>query len=206
MKVGIINYGLGNLASVGGALVELGVEPVICQSPDQLDSLSRIILPGVGAFTEGMKMLKDASWPQAISLSLERGATLLGICLGMQMLASRGTEGGLTEGLGLIPGDVKLLSQFGCQERIPHVGWNEVHFERESELLAGIEDRSDFYFVHSYAFEPADTSDQIAVTRYGADIPVLVSRGPVRGCQFHPEKSSRVGLRFLKNFIEMGPC
>ena len=203
MKVGIVNYGMGNLASVERAIETIGHEPSIAQHPEDLRDVSRIILPGVGAFAEGMDRLDQGGWTTQIRrLARDEAKPLLGICLGMQFLADRGLEGGRREGLGLVPGEIISLRDMGCNERVPHVGWNEVEIGRDDPLLSSISDRTDFYFVHSYAFKVADPANVIGTAPYGCKVAAVVRRSNVWGTQFHPEKSSKAGLQLLRNFID----
>lgn len=207
MKVAIINFGMGNLGSVRRAFEDLGVEPVLANHPSSLFDANRIVLPGVGAFGEGMAHLRRGGWGDALNeVVVAQGRPLLGICLGMQMLATTGHEGGETQGLGMIPGRVQRLDELGCGLRIPHVGWNEVRYRTDDALFCGIPDASDFYFVHSYAFVPQASEDLIATVPYGIDIAAVVRRGHVFGCQFHPEKSSKAGRQLLRNFLSYLPC
>jgi glutamine amidotransferase len=202
MKVALIDYGMGNLGSVRRAIGELGAEPLLADAPAKLGGAERIILPGVGAFGDGMGLLQAGGWVNAIREEAAKGKPVLGICLGMQLLATRGVEGGETEGLGLVPGDVVPLASLGCELRIPHVGWNSVALRGAGAgLMRGIPEGTDFYFVHSYAFRPRDPADVVATTAYGVPIPAVVARGNVMGTQFHPEKSSRAGFRLLRNFL-----
>jgi glutamine amidotransferase len=207
MKVAIINYGVGNLSSVRRAFEELGAEPIIANHPSTLYDVNRIVLPGVGAFKEGMAHLDHGGWSEALREVVgEQGKPLLGICLGMQLLASEGHENGVTPGLGLIPGQVRRLDELGCTLRIPHVGWNEACHDGSDVLFEGIPDRSDFYFVHSYAFVTEAAEHRLATVPYGVDLTAAVRRGHVFGCQFHPEKSSKAGRRLLRNFLSYSPC
>ena len=202
MKVALIDYGLGNLGSVRRAIGELGADPQLADTPAKLACADRIILPGVGAFADGMALLQKGGWVSAIREEAGKGKPLLGICLGMQLLATQGLEGGRTEGLGLIPGDVVPLAGLGCELRIPHVGWNSVALrDPGASMMRGIPAGTDFYFVHSYAFQPSDERDVVATTSYGIPIPAAVARRSVMGTQFHPEKSSRAGFRLLRNFL-----
>jgi len=201
MKLIVINYGMGNLASVSRALEECGGEPVVSNDPNSLAAADRIILPGVGAFGDGMRNLRDSGWPDAIRGALENPEVcLLGICLGMQLLADKGYEHGEHEGLGLVHGKVVRMSP-RKGERIPHVGWNELNPVRESGLTKGIAAGADFYFVHSYHLEPDDEDNVIGRTPYAGDFVSVVQRRNVFGTQFHPEKSSFAGFQVLKNFL-----
>ncbi len=202
MTVAIIDYGMGNLGSVSGALAELGASPVITRQPADLAGADRIILPGVGSFAEGMENLTGLGWVNAIRREVEAGKPLLGICLGMQLLATRGTEGGDIAGLDFVPGVVKRLDTAGCDQRIPHVGWNSLAVTgRSHALLEGIPDGTDFYFVHSYVLEPANEADVIGRTDYAVPFTSAVGRTRVLGTQFHPETSSKAGFRVLRNFL-----
>jgi glutamine amidotransferase len=212
MRVGIIDYGVGNLGSVLRALEEIRVKPVLINRAVDLKSVDRSILPGVGNFSDCARLLVAGNWIDALREEvLGCGRPLLGVCVGMQLLADSSTEGALdgkdTPGLGLIPGRVRHLRSFGCAERVPHVGWNGITITRSEEnLFDGICDGTDFYFVHSYAFAPRDIEDVLAVADYGVPIVAAVQRGLVWGTQFHPEKSSRAGFRLLRNFIEAPLC
>jgi glutamine amidotransferase len=207
MKVAIINYGMGNLNSVRRAFEEIGVQVVIANHPSQLYEVDRVVLPGVGAFSEGMANLTQGGWIQALhDVVILRNMPMLGICLGMQMLASIGYEGCEAEGLGFIPGEVKKINLLGCAERIPHMGWNEVRYQANDLIFNNIAENSDFYFVHSYAFMPRNLSNLIAVVDYGSELTAVVRSGNVFGCQFHPEKSSKAGREFLNNFMSYSSC
>lgn len=213
MNIGIIDYGVGNLGSVMRALEEFRVIPNLITSPSQLDSSNGLILPGVGNFSECMKRLSDGGWPSAIQQSVASGQPILGICLGMQLLASAGTEGPIDEplrstpGLDLIKGSVQRLDRLGCTLRVPHMGWNSINLHgMPSPLFNGIPDGTDFYFVHSYAFVPESEENLLATTNYEVAVTAAVGRGTVWGTQFHPEKSSRAGHRVLKNFLEIVAC
>jgi glutamine amidotransferase len=207
MKVAIVDYGMGNLGSVRRALAELGVDAIIAGHPEQLAAADRLILPGVGSFSDGMALLTQGGWREAIRhQTLELGKPLLGICLGMQLLASRGSEGGETPGLDLIPGQVSRLDTLGCALHIPHVGWNAISRTDDDELFSGIPDGTDFYFVHSYAFRPTREEHTLAHTDYGIQVVAAVGTGNILGTQFHPEKSSKAGFRVLRNFLERKPC
>jgi glutamine amidotransferase len=204
MKVAVIDYGMGNLGSVCRALTKLGAAAFIADQPGQLDSAQQILLPGVGSFGDGMKNLVRGGWVDAIQNAVASAKPLLGICLGMQLLASRGTEGGICDGLDLIPGEVKRLDEFGCTLRIPHVGWNNIRLTGTSGPLFGaIPAGTDFYFVHSFAFQTAMKNDVLAEVDYGTEVTAAVGRGNVFGTQFHPEKSSKAGFRLLKNFLNL---
>jgi glutamine amidotransferase len=204
MKVLVVDYGMGNLASVGRALEECGASVVTSDDPGEIERAEAVVIPGVGAFADGMKNLNARHLSDSIRrVAGEARVPVLGICLGMHLLADRGFEGGEIEGLGLIGGEVRRLeAQPG--ERLPHVGWNEVQVEDRGGLLDEIESGTDFYFVHSYHLAPADEGDVAARTPYCGGFVSVVRRHNVWGTQFHPEKSSRPGFRVLANFLKQG--
>ncbi|HPV44394.1 MAG TPA: imidazole glycerol phosphate synthase subunit HisH [Methylotenera sp.] len=207
MKVAIINYSMGNLSSVRRSFEEIGADAVIANHPSALYEVDRIVLPGVGAFAEGMAHLNQGGWVTALHDVVNlQNKPLLGICLGMQMLASKGYEGTETEGLGFIPGEVKRIDLLGCNERIPHMGWNEVCYKSKSVMFDNIPEASDFYFVHSYAFVPTNSDNLIATVNYGCELTAAINSHHVFGCQFHPEKSSKAGRQLLKNFMSYSAC
>ena len=198
----VIDYGMGNLGSVKRALEECGAnEVVISHYEADFDKCTHAILPGVGSFKDAMQNLHLHNLPARIKkLALEDKIPFLGICLGMQLLASLGEEHGNTEGLGLIPGTVKLFKSIK-QERIPHVGWNEIDKQNEHPVFENIPDKSDFYFVHSYHFVVEEKEDIVATTPYCGNFTSVVGRNNIVGTQFHPEKSSFAGFQLLKNFL-----
>jgi len=202
MTVAIIDYGMCNLDSVKRAVEECGGHPIVTSRPEDLERASRIILPGVGAFPDAMRNIRDRGLDKELSSRvLECGVPLLGICLGMQLLATKGWEVEETEGLALIQGDVRRLEPFGDDQRLPHVGWNEVHPRRDSPLFRGVAAGRDFYFVHSYHLCPHDEADVVAWTPFARGFVCAVQRGTIFGVQFHPEKSQRVGFQVLRNFL-----
>jgi glutamine amidotransferase len=203
-NVAIIDYGMGNLDSVARAVEECGGDPWITDQPASLEKAGWIILPGVGSFTDGMAHLLERGWPDVLhDHVMNKAIPFLGICLGMQLMASKGWEGGETAGLGWIPGEVKRLDPQDSKERIPHVGWNEVHLSKETPLFDGVSSRRDFYFVHSFHLACADDKDVLAVTPYCGHFASVVVKDRLFGVQFHPEKSQRFGLQILKNFLSI---
>ena len=212
MKVGVIDYGVGNLGSVLRALEELRVTPLLVNRATDMHATDCLILPGVGNFADCARLLDDGGWVNALRDEVQGYCRpLLGVCVGMQLLADNSTEGAAegqnTTGLGFIPGKVLNLRSFGCTQRVPHVGWNGITRTRHDDhLFNAIPDGTDFYFVHSYAFLPEDSADVLATTDYGVPVTAAVRRGNVWGTQFHPEKSSRAGFRLLRNFIEGPAC
>lgn len=202
MNVAIIDYGMGNLGSVRRAFEECHANVLVITQPEELKMVDRIVLPGVGAFADAMSNLQSAGWIDALKECVqERRIPLLGICLGMQVLADKGFEGGEVDGLGLIRGQVRKLSAEPQSLRIPHIGWNEINIVRSSPLIENIESGTDFYFVHSYHFIPNSNDHIVALTPYGGRFASIVSDGIVFGVQFHPEKSSRPGFALMKNFL-----
>lgn len=213
MRVGVIDYGVGNLGSVCRSLEELRVSPVLVDRATDLHTVDCMILPGVGNFGDCMDILRTCGWVAALQDEVQgRGKPLLGVCLGMQLLAGYGTEGSEgqasdgIEGLGFVPGRVQHLATLGCRLRIPHVGWNAIEPVAATGLFDGIPAGTDFYFVHSYAFHAADRADVLATTQYDITVTAAVHRGRVWGTQFHPEKSSRAGFRVLRNFLSGEAC
>ena len=206
MTVGIVDYGVGNLGSVFRAIELIDQKAKIIQQPSELDSVTKVILPGVGNFTDCKNLLDLSGWSDSLKANVvDLGLPMLGICVGMQLLADYGSEGALNEhtpGLGFISGSVQSLKDLRCKERVPHMGWNSVSSSTKDRLFKDIPDNTDFYFVHSYAFVPKfDVSIQ-ATTNHGIEIVASVQKDNIYGTQFHPEKSSKAGLKVIKNFID----
>ena len=195
--IAIIDYGAGNLFSVKNALDFLGVENIITKDAEEIKKADKLILPGVGAFPDAMKMLCEAGLVEVIKEQVKTKA-LMGICLGMQMLFEKSYEFGETKGLGFIPGTVELMKPEN-DLLIPHIGWNALIKNVECPLLQNIEEGDYVYFVHSFA-AVTEGENVAAYCDYGMKVPALVARGNVYGCQFHPEKSGKTGLEILKNF------
>lgn len=203
MSVLIVDYNLSNLGSIRRSIEECGVSPVVSNDPGKLKTASRIVLPGVGSFTDGMANLREMGWAPALrEAAMEDRIPLLGICLGMQLLAEKGEEGGTVGGLKLIPGEVRRFAPEDSSTRIPHVGWNEVWKASGNHLFEGIPDGSDFYFVHSYHFIPRRKEHILATTPYCGNFVSAIGVGNIFGVQFHPEKSGRPGFQILKNFLK----
>lgn len=195
MLIIVVDYGLGNLKSVRKALEYAGAEVRISRDPSEIEKADGLVLPGVGAFSEGME--KNRPFRRALYDFASSGRPLLGICLGMQMLAEWSEEGGHHEGLGLIPGGVVRFRGV----KTPHMGWNLVRM-RDHPLFQNLGKEEYFYFVHSYYLK-TDGEFSIASCSYGVNFDAAVSRENIMGTQFHPEKSGRAGLRVIKNFVEM---
>ena len=198
--IAIIDYGAGNLFSVKNALDYLGLENKITKSAEDLVAADRMILPGVGAFPDAMRMLNESGLVEVIKSEVQK-KPLLGICLGMQMLFEKGYEFGETEGLGLIKGSVKLMEPEG-NLAIPHIGWNSLEFNEPCKLLEKCSEGEYVYFVHSYAAD-CPSENVAAYTDYGMKVPALVQNGNVYGSQFHPEKSGETGLNILRCFAAL---
>lgn len=209
-NVGIINYGMGNLRSVENACRHLGAEVRVLASPSELDGVSHVILPGVGAFGDGMRNLRQRGWVDPVRQLLRQQRPFLGICLGMQLLAEKGREFGEHEGLGWIEGTVEQLQNTAGMPgfRLPHIGWNGVELRPGSALAAVLPSRPCFYFVHSYVLVPRTDDAVVGWCEHGSRFPALLHHGTVLAAQFHPEKSQRHGLAVLKFFLGMGgkPC
>ena len=201
--VAIVDYGVGNLFSLKSSFALLGEEAVVTGDPAVIQNAPRILLPGVGAFGDAAKKLRESGLGSVVKEEAAKGKPLLGICLGMQLLLAKSYEYGEHEGLGLIKGDIRPLSETVPETyKIPHMGWNGLSFTGEKHPLFRYIDEGDFvYFVHSY--HAVSCPSVIATTEYGANITAAVAEGSVMGCQFHPEKSGSVGLRILKAFTEM---
>lgn len=203
MHVAIVDYGVANLDSVARAVEECGGRPLVTDRPQDLATAAAVVLPGVGAFAKGMANLQERGLDEALVEDVAANEVpLLGVCLGMQLLGTVGTEGGdETPGLGLVPGRVERIEVGDL--RVPHVGWNEARQVRPHPLFDGIADRRDFYFLHSYELRCQDPANVIATTPYGLDLVAAVAHGSVAGVQFHPEKSQRAGFDLLRNFMRV---
>ena len=199
----IIDYGVGNLFSLQSSFSAIGEQAVVTKDPDVLTRADRLVLPGVGAFKDARAALKDSGLEQTIIKLAKEGKPFLGICLGMQMLFDRDFEDGIHEGLGLIPGEVRPISEtIGNNLKIPQIGWNALIFRNQSRLFRYIKEGDFVYFVHSYHATGCDAWTT-AVTEYGGLLTASVEKDNVFGCQFHPEKSGDVGLSILKAFVEI---
>ena len=204
--VGIIHCGTGNIGSVANAIEHIGGDARIVNSPEELEECERIILPGVGSFLEGMGSMRSKGFETALQLhAIELKKPTLGICLGMQLMAAYGTEGGGCRGLGWFDGSVEKLVPGTSAERIPHVGWNQLTIHREHDLLRGVPIQTDFYFVHSYAMKVANENELIASCDYASGVTAIVGRDNIFATQFHPEKSQDSGLKILENFLDWNP-
>ena len=201
--IAIINYGVGNLFSLKSSLAYLGLDTIVTADPQVIESADRIILPGVGAFADAKARLEATGLIPLLKNQTESGKPLLGICLGMQMLFDQSLEYGVHEGLGLIHGTVSPIAQdLRIPLKVPHMGWNALHFTRPDPLFRYVNEGEHVYYVHSYYAKDC-AADTIATSEYGLTITGAVGRGKIYGTQFHPEKSGKVGLAILAAFAEL---
>lgn len=202
--IAVVDYGVGNLFSLASSLSAVGADAFVTGEADAIRSADKILLPGVGAFADAVKKLRERGLFSLLREEAREGKPLLGICLGMQLLFEKSYEFGEHEGLALIPGTVRpIAEQIPAGLKIPHIGWNALHFTgARHPLFRYIKDGDSVYFVHSYA--AVDCGDAvIATAEYGAPLTAAVAKGSVLGCQFHPEKSGNVGLSILRAFCEL---
>ncbi len=203
-RVALVDYGSGNYASVRNAFRHLGVTVADVERPEQLEAESHIVLPGVGAFGNVMDKLSKSGFTEAIRREvLHREKFFLGICVGMQVLATTGMEFGSHPGLGIIPGKVTPIEPDDGKLSIPHMGWNQVSVQGDCALFTGMDLEPTFYFVHSFHFLPDNPEDRLGICDYGGPVTACVGRNRVFGVQFHPEKSQEAGLQLLRNFANI---
>lgn len=200
--VAIIDYDAGNIKSVEKAIQLLGEEAIVTRNPEDILSASSVILPGVGSFGDAMEKLHKYGLIPVIKEVVKREIPFLGICLGLQLLFERSEESPGVEGLGILSGEIKRIPDNG-ELKIPHIGWNSLKYPNMGRLYKGISEDCYVYFVHSYYLEAKEEESVVATTEYGTMIHASVEKGNVFACQFHPEKSSSVGLKILKNFLEI---
>ena len=201
MKIAIIDYGMGNLHSAAKALEKVGAQVKVTSDPELVRQADKVILPGVGAFGDCMKNLNERELAPVIHEVIAAGKPFLGICVGLQLLFEGSEEDPGVAGLGIFKGMVRKIAAPGL--KIPHMGWNNLEYRTSSSLFQGLPPAAYVYFVHSYHAVPTDESCITAVTDYGGQVTAAVGRGLVQAVQFHPEKSSSVGLKILANFKEM---
>ena len=200
--IALIDYDAGNIRSVEKALAALGEETEVTRDAERILAADRVILPGVGSFSDAMGKLHSFQLVDVIKETIRRKTPFLGICLGLQLLFERSEESPGVEGLGILKGEIlRIPEKDGL--KIPHIGWNSLTFPNQGRLFEGIEENSFVYFVHSYYLKAAEPSIVTAETEYGTLIHASVEKDNVFACQFHPEKSSSVGLSILKNFISL---
>lgn len=204
--IGIVDHGTGNLLSVFNAFEMAGADVKLCLCPDELADVERIVLPGVGAFSDCMENLHKKNFVPALEHAVfEKKLPIMGICLGMQVMADRGFEGGEHLGLGWIPGKVVRMTPDNPQLRVPHIGWNDVQYGNNSPLFSGLRKSPDFYFVHSYHYICESKVDVDATCEYGGVVTVALRKNNIFATQFHPEKSQDPGLRVIENFLDWEP-
>lgn len=200
--IAIIDYDAGNMKNVEKAIRKLGYDVVLTRNENELFHAEKVILPGVGAFGDAMKNLRQYGMDEVIRSITEKGIPFLGICLGMQLLFEKSEEAQGVRGLGLLKGEIrKIPNQEGI--KVPHMGWNSLHLQNGGRLFKGMENDPYVYFVHSYYLKAEEEQIVKATTRYGVEIHASVEKENLFGCQFHPEKSSDTGMRILKNFVEL---
>ena len=200
--VAIIDYGVGNLFSLCSSLQKIGVAAVVTAEPEEIAAADKIILPGVGAFADAIQKLRDSGMDRIVIDEARSGKPIMGICLGMQLLFEKSYEYGEHKGLGLLAGSVVgMQDRIPSDLKIPHIGWNALHFVGQSELFKYIKEEDCVYFVHSFYAEGCEDS-LIATAEYGKELTAAVQKDNVCGCQFHPEKSGEVGLNILRAFCE----
>lgn len=198
--IAVINYGLGNLHSVQKAIAFMGCKAEVTDDPETILRADKVVVPGVGAFADGMKGVVSRGLVPALREVVQAGKPLLGICLGMQLFFEESEESGLHQGLGLLQGKVKAFDHPGI--KIPQIGWNQLNVENESWLMEDIQQGSYVYFNHGYYCQPENESDILTTTMYGIRFASSVQRDNVLGVQFHPEKSQKIGLKIIQNFVE----
>ena len=197
--IGLVDYGMGNRRSVEKALEHVGASVLVSSDPAALVHARALVVPGVGAFPRAMERLRALGLDSFLIERASAGVPLLGICLGMHLFFERSSELGGSEGLGIVPGEVRLLAAGDL--KTPQIGWNEVRWERPAEVLDGLGEHAAFYHVHSFVAVPADPADVLGSAEYGERFTSLVAHGSFLGAQFHPEKSSHDGLRLLANWV-----
>ncbi|NBP68515.1 MAG: imidazole glycerol phosphate synthase subunit HisH [Cytophagia bacterium] len=204
--VGILDYGMGNLLSVYSAFDYLAADVKICKHPEDLEDVDRIVIPGVGAFKDCIDKINNNGFREVLEIEvLKKGKPTLGICLGMQIMASKGTEGGDYNGLGWFDATVTRLHPTDTDKRVPNIGWNDVAFNSKVPLFKGLPDKVDFYLVHSFYMKTINASDVVATYDYDYPVTAAVLKNNIFATQFHPEKSQDFGLKILENFIAWNP-
>jgi glutamine amidotransferase len=200
--IAIVDYEMGNLRSVQKAFERVGHAATITSEPAVLAAAEKIVLPGVGAFRDAIGALRQRNLVEPIHAAIQSGKSFLGICLGLQLLFDKSYEDGTYDGLGVVPGEVRRF-QLPATYKVPHMGWNQVHFHQRPPVFEGIEPSAHFYFVHSYYVVPRDAAVVATQTEYAEPFCSSIWRDNVFAVQFHPEKSQSAGLRLLKNFAEL---
>ena len=200
-KVGVIDYGGGNIRSLIQALEKLGTSPELVTSPEQLGPLSHLFFPGQGAFGDCMKKLRGLGLVEPIFEWIQQDKPFFGICVGYQLLFEDSEESPESKGLSVLEGKVVRFREEGI--KVPHMGWNSLNIEKNNPLLSGLGEDPRFYFIHSYHIECKQPDEVLATTTYGYEFPSVIKKGNIMGAQFHPEKSHKFGIQFLKNFAAL---
>ena len=202
MKIGIIDYGVGNIRSVYNSIYKLIDKVEVIENPHKIKNFDKIVLPGTGSYANSVETLKNNHWFDEIKEFVEvKQRYILGICLGMQLFSKVGFEDEKSYGFNFIDGEVKSLFSMGCDHRLPLIGWNNIEFKKESSILKDVDNFSDVYFVNSYSLIPKKINVILTSSNYGIDFVSSVEKDNIIGTQFHPEKSSRTGRKILKNFV-----
>lgn len=197
----IVDYGVGNIRNVERAFTKLNMEVIVTREIEKIDQASAIILPGVGAFRDAINNLKKYDLVECLRRNAEKGTWIIGICLGMQLLYDKSYEDGEYDGLGLLRGDIVKFDD--SELKVPHMGWNQLVKRRDDEIARGLSENDYVYFVHSYYLRNEDPDSVICTSYYGVDVPAIIRKNNIIGMQFHPEKSSAVGVKILNNIKEL---
>lgn len=197
----IVDYGVGNIRNVERAFTKLNMEVIVTREIEKIDQASAIILPGVGAFRDAINNLKKYDLVECLRRNAEKGTWIIGICLGMQLLYDKSYEDGEYDGLGLLRGDI--VKFVDSELKVPHMGWNQLVKRRDDEIARGLSENDYVYFVHSYYLRNEDPDSVICTSYYGVDVPAIIRKNNIIGMQFHPEKSSAVGVKILSNIKEL---
>ncbi len=200
MKLGIIDLETGNIASLVAAIQKLNLQFKVCRSQFDFENTDKLILPGVGAFKDFMEKIKSNKIDELIKNKIDKNISILGVCVGFQVLFDKSNEFGENKGLSFLDGEIKSFKDYSKTTKVPHVGWNECQIINKDKLFEGIENNSDFYFTHSYLLKFSDEDIVLTKTKYDIDFISSVKKNNIYGVQFHPEKSQSNGLRLLKNF------
>ncbi len=197
----IVDYGVGNIRNVERAFTKLNMEVIVTREIEKIDQASAIILPGVGAFRDAINNLKKYDLVECLRRNAEKGTWIIGICLGMQLLYDKSYEDGEYDGLGLLRGDI--VKFVDSELKVPHMGWNQLVKRRDDEIARGLSENDYVYFVHSYYLRNENPDSVICTSYYGVDVPAIIRKNNIIGMQFHPEKSSAVGVKILNNIKEL---
>jgi glutamine amidotransferase len=206
MIIGIVDYGMGNLMSVFNAFEYIGAKVKICHSPEDLKSVDKIILPGVGAIAQCINKLNESGFIEALNYEVLKNAKpTLGICLGMQVMAIKSYEGGEYECLGWFDAEVVKINPVNNNMKVPNIGWNTIQYDQNTSLFLNLPKNPDFYFVHSYQLKPKNSNELVASYEYGEKVTAAILKDNIFATQFHPEKSQDLGLKLLDNFLKWKP-